>query len=96
MLINNIGSIPQNSPPFGQKMAGKPWICGGTSLEKFRFTGNDGYGWICLGTLSSKIVELARKFVRDGQKMAKTAVATRAHTLPVANVAHRPVMKFQC
>ena len=48
-------------------MAEKPQFHGGTLPEKLRFTENDGYGWIDLGMLSSKLVELARKLARDGQ-----------------------------
>ena len=75
MLINNPGSIPQNSPPFGQKMAGKPQIYGEISPEKLQFTENDGYGWIGLRMLSSKMVEFVGKVIEDGHKMAKIVAA---------------------
>ena len=76
-------------------MAGKPWFYGGTSPKKLRFTDNDGYGWIGLEMLNSKLVELARKLARNGRKMAKIVAATRAHAPPAACVAHCPMMKFQ-
>ena len=60
-------------------LARKPQFYGGNSPKKLRFIENNGYGWIDLGMLSSKLVELARKLARDGRKMAKTAAATQTH-----------------
>ena len=65
-LVKNPKSIPQESPLFGRKMAGKPRLYCGTSPEKLQFTENDGCGWIDLEMLSSKLMELAGKLAKDG------------------------------
>ena len=68
---------------------------GATSPEKLQFNRNDGYRWVGLGTLSSKMVDFSGKLAGDGLKMAKTVTATRAHALPTAHIAHCLAIKLQ-
>ena len=56
---------------------------------------NDGYEWIDLGTLSSKMMEVAGKLTGDGWKMAKIVVAPHDHAPPIGRVACRPKLKLQ-
>ena len=76
-------------------MARKPWFYDVTSLRKLRFTKNEGYGWKALRMLSSKMVEMAGKLARDGQKMATTVAAMRDHVPPTSLVVHRSTLRLQ-
>ena len=94
-VIKNSGSLPRESPLFGRNMVEKRRFYYRTSLEKLRFTKNNGYGWIGIGMLSSKLVELARQLAGDDRKMAKTIAVAQTHLQRTSCVLHHQGTKLQ-
>ena len=84
MLINNPGSIPQNSPPFGRKATNLRWnLTGKVAIYR--------EWWVQLE--SSQDAEF--KNGGDGRKMATTAMATRDHAPPTGCVARHLELKLK-
>ena len=58
LLVKNSGSVPHESPPFGQKCLESHELTMEARPKKLRFTGNDENVLGALGMLSSKMAKM--------------------------------------